>query len=100
MSRSYLRAIYLRLAGVVMLVIVLALLGGAWGFAADRIAAMTYVQSRYAVGEIVTGLLHVDPDPEDLHAHLNTIDQPFNRLGEKELCPGAAALDKFNAAHR
>ena len=66
----------------------------------NRIAAMNFLQERKAAGEIVTGVLHVDPEPEDLHAHLNTVDQPFNRLGEKELCPGAAALDKFNAAYR
>jgi 2-oxoglutarate ferredoxin oxidoreductase subunit beta len=62
----------------------------------DRIAAMEYVQSRYAQGEIVTGLLYVEPDAHDLHAHLNTVAQPLNQLGERELCPGAAALAKFN----
>src|SRR6202035_4951155 len=36
----------------------------------DRIAAMNYLQERKAAGEIVTGVLHVDPEPEDLHAHL------------------------------
>ena len=66
----------------------------------DRIAAMHYLQERRAVGEIVTGLLHVDPEPEDLHAHLGTVAAPFNRLGESELCPGSAALDKFNADYR
>jgi 2-oxoglutarate ferredoxin oxidoreductase subunit beta len=54
------------------------------------------VQSRYAQGEIVTGLLYVEPDAHDLHAHLNTVAQPLNQLGERELCPGAAALAKFN----
>src|SRR6266540_516850 len=39
-------------------------------------------------------------DGEDLHAHLNTFDTPFNKLGEKELCPGSAMLDKINAALR
>src|SRR6476646_2148969 len=38
--------------------------------ASDRIAAMTYVQSRYAVGEIVTGLLYVNHKPRDLHGAL------------------------------
>jgi len=66
----------------------------------DRIAAMNYLQERKAAGEIVTGVLHVDPDPEDLHTSLGTVDKPFNRLGETELCPGSAALDQFNAAHR
>ena len=53
-----------------------------------------------ARGEIVTGLLYVDPDAHDLHDHLNTVDTPLNRLGEAELCPGAAALEAFNAACR
>jgi 2-oxoglutarate ferredoxin oxidoreductase subunit beta len=61
---------------------------------------MNYLQQRKAEGEIVTGVLHMDPEPDDLHGYLNTVDAPFNALGEKELCPGAAALEKFNAAHR
>jgi len=66
----------------------------------DRVAAMAYVHSRYAKGEIVTGLLYVEPEPHDLHASLNTIAQPLNQLGERELCPGAAALAKFNEGLR
>jgi len=66
----------------------------------DRIAAMTYVQSRYAEGEIVTGLLYVHEEAHDLHASLNTVAQPLNQLGERELCPGAAALAKLNEALR
>src|SRR5437879_886060 len=46
--------------------------------ASDRIAAMTYVQSRYAVGEIVTGLLYVNHKPRDLHGALNTVAAPLN----------------------
>jgi 2-oxoglutarate ferredoxin oxidoreductase subunit beta len=66
----------------------------------DRLAAMRYLQDRRAAGEIVTGVLHVDADPEDLHAHLGTAASPFNGLGEKDLCPGSATLEAFNAAHR
>jgi 2-oxoglutarate ferredoxin oxidoreductase subunit beta len=66
----------------------------------DRIAAMNFLHLRHAEGEIVTGLLYVDPEPQDLHAHLNTVDAPLNTLGEKELCPGSEALAKFNAALR
>jgi len=40
----------------------------------DRITAMTYLQERQAAGEVVTGLLYVDPDPDELHAQLNTAD--------------------------
>ncbi len=37
---------------------------------------------------------------KDLHAHLNTVETPFNKLAEKELCPGAGMLEKINAALR
>jgi 2-oxoglutarate ferredoxin oxidoreductase subunit beta len=67
---------------------------------ADRITAMDYLQRRHADGEIVTGLLYVDPDAGDLHAALNTVETPLNRLGAGELIPGAAALEKFNATLR
>jgi 2-oxoglutarate/2-oxoacid ferredoxin oxidoreductase subunit beta len=66
----------------------------------DRIAALSYMQQRAAHGEIVTGLLYVDPEPQDLHAHLNTIEQPLNSLGTHALVPGQTALDKINAAFR
>jgi 2-oxoglutarate ferredoxin oxidoreductase subunit beta len=66
----------------------------------DRLAAMTFLQSRAAEGQIMTGLLFVDPDPEDLHRHFGTVEQPLNTLGEKELCPGSTALEKINASLR
>ena len=61
---------------------------------------MTFLQERAAHGEIVTGLLYVDRDPHDLHRHLETVPAPLNTLGDKELCPGSAALDKINAGLR
>lgn len=66
----------------------------------DRIGAMNHLQRHHALGEIVTGLLFVDPEPHDMHAHLNTVDTPLNLLGESALCPGAAALEKINAGLR
>ena len=66
----------------------------------DRIAAMNYTQERQAQGEVVTGLLYVDAEPEDLHVHLNTRPGAFNRMNEEELCPGSAALEKLNAGLR
>jgi 2-oxoglutarate ferredoxin oxidoreductase subunit beta len=66
----------------------------------DRIGAMRYLQERHAAGEIVTGLLYFDPQSQDIHAHLNTVAAPLNRLCEADLCPGTAALEKINAAYR
>jgi 2-oxoglutarate ferredoxin oxidoreductase subunit beta len=68
--------------------------------ASDKIGAMNYLQQRKAVGEIVTGLLYLDPQADDLHRLLNTVDVPLNQLAEKELVPGASALEKFNASLR
>jgi 2-oxoglutarate ferredoxin oxidoreductase subunit beta len=66
----------------------------------DRLGAMTFLQRHAARGQIVTGLIYVEPDPEDLHRHFNTVTAPLNALSEKELCPGQAALEKINAALR
>jgi 2-oxoglutarate/2-oxoacid ferredoxin oxidoreductase subunit beta len=66
----------------------------------DRLAATTFIQHHAAKGQIVTGLLYVEEEAEDLHGHLNTVEAPLNALGEKDLCPGSAALDKINASLR
>ncbi len=68
--------------------------------ATDRLKAMDYIQQHHARGEVVTGLLYVDPESSDLHEHLNTVDAPLNRLTERELCPGSVALEKINASLR
>jgi 2-oxoglutarate ferredoxin oxidoreductase subunit beta len=66
----------------------------------DRLGAMNFLQQHAAKGQVVTGLLFVDSEPEDLHEHFNTVATALNALGENELCPGQAALDKINAALR
>jgi 2-oxoglutarate ferredoxin oxidoreductase subunit beta len=66
----------------------------------DKINATSMIASAAAKGEVLTGLLYLAPDAEDLHAHLNTYAAPFNRLEAKDLCPGSAMLDKINAALR
>ncbi|MGC8536440.1 MAG: 2-oxoacid:ferredoxin oxidoreductase subunit beta [Rhizomicrobium sp.] len=66
----------------------------------DRAKAMAYLQEHHARGEIVTGLLFLDPEAEDLHAALGTTKRPLNRLGERELCPGSKALAGINDSYR
>src|SRR6516225_1795477 len=66
----------------------------------DRLGAMSFLQQHAARGQIVTGLLYVDSEPEDLHRNFNTVDAPLNSLTEKDLCPGAATLEKINASLR
>jgi 2-oxoglutarate ferredoxin oxidoreductase subunit beta len=64
------------------------------------VKALEYVAQHAAKGEVVTGLLYLSPDAEDLHAHLNTVEAAFNTLSEKDLCPGAATLERINATLR
>jgi 2-oxoglutarate ferredoxin oxidoreductase subunit beta len=68
--------------------------------ASSRINAISFVSSHQAKGEIVTGLLYAEGDTGDLHEALATVDLPLNQLGERELCPGRAALEKFNQGLR
>lgn len=66
----------------------------------DRLAAMTFLQKHASLGQIVTGLLYVDPEADDLHGHFDTVELPLNQLDEAALCPGSAALHKLNASLR
>ena len=66
----------------------------------DRLTAMHQVQIHQARGEVLTGLLYVDPQAGDLHEAMNTTAEPLNSLGAVKLCPGAGALEKLNASFR
>ncbi len=66
----------------------------------DHIGAMNHLQAHAARGEVVTGLLYLDPQASDLHEHLNTVAQPLNSFGAAELCPGNKALAALNASLR
>lgn len=64
----------------------------------DRLAAMNFLEVHADKGEIVTGLLYLNPAPEDLHDHAQTVAAPLNSLTEQDLCPGSGALAKVNAS--
>ena len=68
--------------------------------ATDRGAALAAIHRHQVQGEIVTGLLYVEEESQDMHEGLGTVDKPLNQLGETELCPGSTALDRINAALR
>lgn len=65
-----------------------------------RYDALSYMNERHEHGEIVTGLLYLDPLAADLHMALNTVDQPLNSLGHTQLSPGSKMLDKINSSLR
>ena len=66
----------------------------------DRLAAQNFLQRHAAKGEVVTGLLYIEPDSSDLHDSFNTVKTPLNQLNTPDLCPGQRQLDKLNASLR
>jgi 2-oxoglutarate ferredoxin oxidoreductase subunit beta len=66
----------------------------------NRAQALGYLQARQARGQVVTGLLYIDPNARDLHDALETVDTPLNQLNGSQLAPGSAALEKINAGLR
>ena len=58
----------------------------------DKLASLTRLQTHHANGEILTGLIYVDPEAEDLHQNLGTVPTPLNALEDQQLIPGAAAF--------
>jgi len=66
----------------------------------DRSSAMAFLAERSAMGEVVTGLLHIEPEPDELHDYLGTVEKPLNSLSDAELTPGSKALEKVNASLR
>ena len=68
--------------------------------ATDRHGAISYLQEQQSAGEVVTGLLYIDPDAADLNDRMDTVDVPLNTLGADELCPGTSAIEAINASLR
>ncbi len=66
----------------------------------SRNSAMNAIHQAKGRGEILTGLLYIDENSNDLHDLLKTTDAPLNSLSKDALCPGSDALAKLNASLR
>jgi 2-oxoglutarate ferredoxin oxidoreductase subunit beta len=66
----------------------------------DKLAASNRLQTHHARGEILTGLIYLDPEAEDLHHHLGTAKAPLNSLADDKLIPGGQALERLNRSLR
>jgi 2-oxoglutarate ferredoxin oxidoreductase subunit beta len=66
----------------------------------DKLAASMRLQTHHAKGEILTGLIYLDPGAEDLHRNLGTVIAPLNSLSDDELIPGSQALQRLNRTLR
>jgi 2-oxoglutarate ferredoxin oxidoreductase subunit beta len=61
----------------------------------DRDVAYATVKRRQEQGEVVTGLLYLEPDAADMHALNHTVAAPLYELPYDSLCPGSAALQEL-----
>jgi 2-oxoglutarate ferredoxin oxidoreductase subunit beta len=66
----------------------------------DRTAVQTYIQGSQEKGEIPTGLLYLDESAGDMHDTSGTVDTPLAGVPIEQLCPGSAALERFQSAYR
>ena len=66
----------------------------------DRGLAFGRLHESRAKGEILTGIIYLEPGSRDLHEMLETVDTPLNALTEADLCPGMSALERINSENR
>ena len=66
----------------------------------DKMAALKAIKKSEHQGKILTGLIYIDPECDDLHKINNTVDTPLNQLKEKDLCPGNDKLQLINQGFR
>lgn len=64
--------------------------------AVDRNEALMAMQVAREKGDILTGLLFLDPNAQDLNQTLQLATRPLNDLGKNELCPGSRVLNSIN----
>lgn len=66
----------------------------------DKLSAMIALQNAKEKGEILTGLVYIEPNTNALHDVLQTSKTPLNTLKEDLLCPGIDALEALNQSLR
>ena len=66
----------------------------------DREAAYAHVRACQKRGEVVTGLLFLDPGVPDMHGLNETVETPLVDVPFSELCPGSAALAELQEEFR
>ena len=61
----------------------------------DRDAVGAYLREAHARGEVVTGILYVDPSRPTFHELLGVVQRPLVAVPYSELSPGSAELERF-----
>jgi 2-oxoglutarate ferredoxin oxidoreductase subunit beta len=66
----------------------------------NRVQTISRLMKAKEDNEILTGLLYIEQNTEDLHKKINSTDIPLNKLKEKDLCPGNKILQEINSNYR
>jgi 2-oxoglutarate/2-oxoacid ferredoxin oxidoreductase subunit beta len=66
----------------------------------DKRSAVSAMLNAKEKGEILTGLLYMNPETHDLHHTINSSETPLNLMTEKTLCPGSEILKEINSDFR
>lgn len=66
----------------------------------SRRSALDVIQDYKAQDKILTGLLFMDPDSQELHETIETSNKSLRSLDESDLCPGSKALNNINDSLR
>ena len=61
-----------------------------------RSSALNRIADYKSEGKVLTGLLYMDPDAQDLHKSIDTNNTPLRDLNETDLCPGSKVLANIN----
>ncbi len=66
----------------------------------NRRSALKAIKDHNAKEQMLTGLLYLDPDSQDLHENIGTTPKPLRDLDEEALCPGSKVLANINDSLR
>ncbi len=66
----------------------------------SRTSAMRVLDEHRTKGDILTGLIYMNRNSQELHEVMQTSSRPLNELAEEDLCPGNRLLKNINAALR
>ena len=63
--------------------------------ATDKRAAIRAIEEAHSKGEVLTGILYMNPEGENFHDLLNTVDEPLATLPLSVTRPPKSALDEI-----
>jgi 2-oxoglutarate ferredoxin oxidoreductase subunit beta len=66
----------------------------------DRDRSYQFIREAQGKGEVVTGLLYISPDSQDMHEQAGTVPGALTQMPYEQLCPGDAELQTLQQRFR